>query len=160
MGITRLEGDFSPVEIRGYSSNSMKTYSDYAVIATDAALKIIAIGKEAYQYIDAVNRTAIGEYCVYSTFKNDVVADFEETVAVLKWMYKEILTGIKNKIFKPTVVACIPFELTGVETKAFQEAFIVAGARKVTILKQEFESNKEVLANSYSIVIGIIPNKH
>lgn len=58
MGITRLEGDFSPVEIRGYSSKSMKTYSDYAVIATDAKKRIIAIGKEAYQYIDPVERTA------------------------------------------------------------------------------------------------------
>ncbi|MFA9464155.1 MAG: rod shape-determining protein [Velocimicrobium sp.] len=159
MKITRLEGDFSPVEIRGYNSKSRKTYSDYAVIASDEAHKIIAIGKEAYKYIDAVERTAMGEVSVYSTFKRNVVAEFEETVAVVKLIFKEILIGAKNKIFKPTVVVCIPFELTGVETRAFQEVFIMAGAKNVIILERDFEDNKRELANNYSIVIGIIPNK-
>lgn len=159
MGITRLEGDFSPVEIRGYSSKSMKTYSDYAVIATDAAHRILAIGKEAYKYIDAVERTAMGDISVYSSFKRNVVAEFEETIIVMKFIFREIHTGIKNKIFKPTVVVCIPFELTGVETKAFQEVFIMAGAKKVTILECDFEDSKIELAYNYSIVIGIIPNK-
>ncbi len=159
MGITRLEGDFSPVEIRGYSSRSMKTYSDYAIIATDAAHRIIAIGKEAYKYMDEVEKSAKGEISVYSTFKRNVVAEFEETVAVMKSMFQFVLTGMKNKILKPTVVVCIPFELTGVETKAFQEVFIMAGAKKVTILERDFEENKSELGNSYSIVIGILPNK-
>lgn len=159
MGITRLEGDFSPVEIRGYRSKSMKTYSDYAVIATDEKKRIIAIGKEAYQYINPVERTARGEISVYSTFKRNVVAEFEETIAVMKLLFQDILTGMKNKIFKPTVAVCIPFQLTGVETKAFQEVFAVAGAKEVTILECDFEENKSKLADSYSIVIGIIPNE-
>lgn len=61
MGFVRLDGDFSPVEIRGFSSKSMKTYSDYAVVALDASHKIIAFGKEAYQYKDAVERNEIGD---------------------------------------------------------------------------------------------------
>ncbi len=159
MGIARLEGDFSPVEIRGYSASSMKTYSEYAIIATDRTHKIIAIGKEAYKYMDAVENSAMNEIMVYSTFKRNVVAEFEETVAVMKSMFQSVLTGMKNKILKPTVAVCIPFELTGVETKAFQEVFVMAGAKKVTIHKRDFEENKSELANSYSIVIGIIPNK-
>jgi len=159
MGITRLEGDFSPVEIRGYSSRSMQTYSDYAIIATDATHRIIAIGKEAYKYMDEVEKSTKGEISVYSTFKRNVVAEFEETVAVMKSMFQLVLTGMKNKILKPTVVVCIPFELTGVETTAFQEVFVMAGAKKVTILERDFEENKSELANSYSIVIGILPNK-
>lgn len=159
MGITKLEGDFSPVEIRGYSSKSTITYSDYAVVATDASHKIIAIGKEAYKYIDSVDGTAMGEISVYSTFKRNVVAEFDETVVIMKTIFKEILIGIKNKIFKPTVVVCIPFELTGVETKAFQDLFLVAGAKNVTILKRDFEENKSALSNNYNIVIGIIPNQ-
>lgn len=159
MGITRLEGDFSPVEIRGYTSKSMRTYSDYAVVAIDESHKVIAVGKAAYQYIDAVESAGMGEISVYSTFKRNVVAEFLETVKVVNSIFKEILPGIKYKIFKPTVAVCIPFELTGVEIKAFQEVFNVAGARKVTIFKLEFEDNKRELAKNYGIVIGIIPNK-
>jgi rod shape-determining protein MreB len=158
-GIAKLEGDFSPVEIRGYSTKSMITYSEYAVIATDVTRKIIAVGKEAFKYIDAVDRTAVGDVSVYSTFKRNVVAEFDESVVVMKSIYKEILIGVKNKIFKPTVAVCIPFELTGVETKAFQEVCIMAGAKNVIILKRDFEESKSELANSYNIVIGIIPNK-
>ena len=156
---TKLEGDFLPVEIRGYNTKSMITYSEYAVIATDPTRKIIAVGKEAFKYIDAVDRIAEGDISVFSTFKRNVVAEFYETVAVMKLIYKEIIIGVKHKIFKPTVAVCIPFELTGVEKKAFEEVFIMAGAKNATILKLDFEDNKSELGNSYNIVIGIIPNK-
>lgn len=159
MGNTRLEGDFSPVEIRGYNEKSMQTYSDYAVIAIDESHKVIAVGKAAYQYIDGVESSGMSEISVYSTFKRNVVADFFGTVTVLKSIFKEIVSGIKYKIFKPTVAVCIPFELTSVELKAFQDVFYVAGAKKVTIMQLEFEDNKRQLAKSYSIVIGIVPNK-
>ncbi|MFA9466663.1 MAG: rod shape-determining protein [Velocimicrobium sp.] len=92
----------------------MKTYSDYAIIATDATHRIIAIGKEAYKYMDEVEKSAKGEITVYFTFKRNVVAEFEETVAVMKSMFQFVLTGMKNKILKPTVVVCIPFELISI----------------------------------------------
>lgn len=159
MGIKRLEGDFSPVEIRGYTSKSMQTYSDYAVIAINESHKVIAVGKAAYQYVNAIESVDMGEISVYSTFKRNVVAEFFETVTVVKLIFKNILPGIIYKIFKPTVAVCIPFELTGVEIKAFQDVFYAAGARKVNIFKLEFEDIKKELAKNYSIVIGIIPNK-
>lgn len=159
MGITKLEGDFLPVEIRAYSKSSEKTYSDYAIIATDAAHRILAIGKEAYKYIDALDNTATGEIAVYSTFKRNVVAEFDETVAIIKVIYKNTLIGLKNKILKPTIAVCIPFELTGIETKVFKEVFMLAGAKNVTIHESDFDESKGELANNYSVVFGIIPNK-
>ena len=66
---------------------------------------------------------------------------------------------LKYKIFKPTIAVCIPFELTAVELKAFQDVFYVAGGRKVTIFSLEFEDNKRELAKNYNNVIGINPNK-
>jgi rod shape-determining protein MreB len=160
MGIARLEGDFTPVEVRAYSLASLKTHSDYTVIATDMVTRrIIAIGKEAYQYIDSKERTSMGNISVYSTFKRNVVAEFDETVAVMKSLFKETLTGLKNKLLKPTVVVCIPFELTGVEKKAFEEVFLLTGGKQVTILECDFEDNKNELAEKYRIVIGIIPNQ-
>ncbi|WP_349667495.1 rod shape-determining protein [Lacrimispora sp.] len=159
MGNKRLEGDFYPVEIRGYTLKSMQTYSDYTVIAMNESHKVIAVGKEAYQYADDFERAGMGKIFVYSTFKRNVVAEFLETVTVVKWIFKNILPGIKYKIFKPTIAVCIPFELTSVELKAFQDVFYVVGGRKVTIFKMDFEDNKKELAKNYNIVIGIIPNK-
>lgn len=159
MGMIKLEGDFSPVEIRGYSLNSTKTCYEYGVVATGSKHKIIAIGKETYRYIDAVESTTMGDISIYSTFKRNVIAEYQETSEVIKLMFRDILTGIKCKIFKPTVAVCVPFELTGVEIKAFHEVFMMAGAKHTTILDCDFEENKIKLANKYPIVFGIIPNE-
>jgi len=137
----------------------MQTYSDYTVIAMNESHKVIAVGKEVYQYANDFERAGMGKIFVYSTFKRNVVAEFLETVTVVKWIFKNILPGIKYKIFKPTMAVCIPFDLTAVELKAFQDVFYAAGGRKVTIFKLEFEDNKRELAKNYDIVIGIIPNQ-
>ena len=159
MGMTRVEGDFSPVEIRGYSAKTGITYADYAVIAVDAEKKVLATGSKAMQYIDLVEKKASGETSVYSTFKRNVVAEFEETVAVMKTILFEVLGGKKNRFVKPKIVICIPFEITGVERKTFEELFLLVGAREVAIAECDFEGYKTGLAEMYDIVIGIIPNK-
>jgi hypothetical protein len=69
MGNKRLEGDFSPVEIRGYTLKSMQTYSDYTVIAMNESYKVIAVGKEAYQYADDSERAGM-DYNILELMKS------------------------------------------------------------------------------------------
>jgi rod shape-determining protein MreB len=72
--------------------------------------------------------------------RDGVIADFEVTEAMLHYFIKKVT---RNRSFfemlfqsKPTVVICVPAEITSVEERAVRDAAKLAGARSVEIIEE------------------------
>ncbi len=72
--------------------------------------------------------------------RDGVIADFDVTEAMLSYFIKKVM---KNRSFlaavflpKPSVVICVPAEITSVEERAVREAAKLAGARSVDIIEE------------------------
>jgi len=72
--------------------------------------------------------------------RDGVIADFEVTEAMLNYFIKKVT---KNRSFfdallhpKPSVVICVPAEITSVEERAVRDAAKLAGARSVEIIEE------------------------
>src|SRR4030043_781499 len=70
--------------------------------------------------------------------QDGVIADFEATVAMLKFFLEELSSGgqFLSKIIRPRVVIGIPSGVTEVEQKAVQDAALSAGARRAYLIEE------------------------
>jgi rod shape-determining protein MreB len=69
-----------------------------------------------------------------------VIADFEVTEAMLNYFIKKVTSrrSFFDSLFhpKPSVVICVPAEITSVEERAVRDAAKLAGARSVEIIEE------------------------
>lgn len=91
--------------------------------------KILALGKSAGEML---GRTPV-DICAISPIKEGVIANFDITVALLKFFIKKATGG---SIFKPRAVVCIPAHITDVEKRAVRDATLAAGAREVYLIEK------------------------
>ena len=72
--------------------------------------------------------------------RDGVIADFEVTEAMLNYFIKKVTKSrsLFETIFrpKPSVVICVPAEITSVEERAVRDAARLAGARSVEIIEE------------------------
>ena len=99
--------------------------SEPSVVAVNTETsEVLAVGSEAKQMI---GRTP-GNIIAIRPMKDGVIADFETTLAMLKYFIKKAASkGAFSG--KPRVVVCIPSGVTEVEKRAVMEAAISAGAK-------------------------------
>ena len=108
-----------------------------SVVAKDMNTgKILAVGEEARQML---GKTPAHIQAI-RPLRDGVIADFEVTEAMLNYFIKKVT---KNRSFfdallhpKPTVVICVPAEITSVEERAVRDAAKLAGARSVEIIEE------------------------
>jgi len=99
--------------------------SEPSVVAVNTeTLDVLAVGNEAKQMI---GRTP-GNIVAIRPMKDGVIADFETTLAMLKYFIRKA-TSRSAFAGKPRVVVCIPSGVTEVEKRAVMEAAISAGAK-------------------------------
>lgn len=92
--------------------------------------EVLAVGTEARQMI---GRTP-GDIVAVRPLRNGVIADFDITREMLKYLIRKALHG---KVFvKPRTVISIPSGTTEVERRAVIEAAINAGAREVFLIEE------------------------
>jgi rod shape-determining protein MreB len=92
---------------------------------------VLAVGEEAKQMI---GRTP-GNIIAIRPMKDGVIADFDITQSMLRYLIKRALQG--QKVFtRPRVVICIPTGVTPVEERAVKEAVIQAGAREAFLIEE------------------------
>ena len=106
-----------------------------SVIARNKKTKeILAIGHKAKKM---VGKTPLMIETV-KPLQDGVIADFEATVAMLKFFLEELSFGgqFLNKIIRPRVVIGIPSGVTEVEQKAVQDAALSAGARRAYLIEE------------------------
>ena len=92
--------------------------------------RVLAVGKEAKAML---GRTP-GNIVAIRPMKDGVIADFEITAAMLKYL----INGAHNrkKFVRPRIIIGIPSGITEVEKRAVREAAESAGAREVYLIEQ------------------------
>ncbi len=91
--------------------------------------KILSIGKEAGEML---GRTP-ADICAVTPIKEGVIANFNITVAMLKYFIKK---AIHSSLLKPRAVVCIPSHITDVEKRAVRDAVLAAGVKEVFLLEK------------------------
>jgi len=90
--------------------------------------EVLAVGNDAKSMI---GRTP-GNIIAIRPLKDGVIADFDITQAMLKYLMKKAIP--KQIFFKPRVVISIPSGVTQVEKRAVEEAAMQAGARDAYLI--------------------------
>jgi rod shape-determining protein MreB and related proteins len=106
-----------------------------SVVARNKKTKeILAIGHKAKKM---VGKTPLMIETV-RPLQDGVIADFEATVAMLKFFLEDLSSGgqLLSKIIRPRVVIGIPSGVTEVEQKAVQDAALSAGARRAYLIEE------------------------
>lgn len=102
-----------------------------SVVAIHAETKqVLAVGEEAKRMI---GRTP-GNIIAIRPLKDGVIADFDITKSMLKYLIRKALK--RKTIFQPRVVVCVPSGVTEVEKRAVEEATIHAGARVAYLIEE------------------------
>jgi len=108
-----------------------------SVVAKDIRTnKTLAVGEEARQML---GRTPSNIQAI-RPLRDGVIADFEVTEIMLNYFIKKVT---RSRSFfdsilrpKPSVVICVPAEITSVEERAVRDAAKLAGARSVEIIEE------------------------
>jgi len=102
-----------------------------SVVAIDQNTnKIRAVGEEARQMLGKTP----GNIVAIRPLRDGVIADYEVTEAMLRHFIGRVCG--KRRLFRPTVVICVPAEVTSVEKRAVVEAAVNAGARKAFLIEE------------------------
>jgi len=92
--------------------------------------KMVAWGQEALDMFGKVPETIE----VTRPLQNGVVADYEVTENMLRWLLRK-LSG-PFRIVPPKVMITIPYGITSVESRAVHEAILEAGTREAYLIQQ------------------------
>jgi rod shape-determining protein MreB len=92
--------------------------------------KVLAVGNEAKNMLGKAPMSIE----VFKPLKDGVIAEFEITAKMLNAFFKTV-AGI---IFlnRPRVIMCVPFGVTDVEKRAFEDATLEAGAKSVALIEE------------------------
>lgn len=101
------------------------------VVAIDVnEQKVVEAGKSARDMYGRVPESIE----VARPMKNGVIADYEITEALLKWLLQQVSGPMR--IFRPRVMITVPHGVTSVESRAVQEAILGAGSREAFRIQQ------------------------
>ncbi|MDA8187313.1 MAG: rod shape-determining protein [Dehalococcoidales bacterium] len=92
--------------------------------------RLVAVGNEARAML---GRTP-GSITVSRPMRDGVIADYVITEAMLRYFITKV-TG-RFRMFKPTVMVCIPAGVTSVEQRAVHDATIQAGAKYAHLIEE------------------------
>ncbi|HRA70888.1 MAG TPA: rod shape-determining protein, partial [Trichococcus flocculiformis] len=93
--------------------------------------EILSVGEEAVQMLGRTPGTIVAS----RPMKEGVIADYDTTVAMMKYFIKKA-TG--NAFIKPYVMVCVPSGVTEVEKRAVLDATRTAGAKEAFIIEEPF----------------------
>ncbi|KRM90875.1 rod shape-determining protein [Liquorilactobacillus cacaonum] len=93
--------------------------------------EVVSVGSEAR---DMIGRTPASIVAI-RPMKDGVIADYDTTVAMMKYYIQKALG---HKTGKPYVMVCVPSGVTEVEKRAVIDATRVAGARDAYVIEEPF----------------------
>lgn len=103
-----------------------------SVVARNAKTnEVISVGSDAR---DMIGRTPESIVAI-RPMKDGVIADYDTTVAMMKYYIEKALGGSNGK---PYVMVCVPSGITEVEKRAVIDATRVAGARDAYVIEEPF----------------------
>ncbi|MFZ5879294.1 MAG: rod shape-determining protein [Chloroflexota bacterium] len=100
------------------------------IVAIDVAeQKMVAVGQEARDMFGRVPDSIE----VARPLKNGVIADYEITQTLLKWLIQH---ASGSRFIRPRVMISVPYNVTSVERRAVYEAVLEAGSREAYLIQQ------------------------
>lgn len=117
--------------------------------------KVLAVGESAALML---GRTP-SQVEAIRPLKDGVISEFRVTEVMLRAFISRVHTGFLARYFKPTIVVCVPSEITSVEQKAVEDACKHAGAKVVYLIREPIAAaigaGIDITQASGSIIIDI-----
>ncbi len=102
-----------------------------SVVAVDADKnKVLAVGREAKDFLERTPR----RIRAVRPMKDGVIADFDITREMIAYFIRKAIRGVR--LFKPSIVICVPSGITQVEKRAVIDSGMLAGAREVLLIEE------------------------
>ncbi len=92
--------------------------------------KVVSVGSDAKKMLGKTP----GTIAAFRPLKGGVIADFDVTAEMLHQFFRKINTG--GLFNRPNVLICIPYGVTEVEKKAFEDAAYDAMSRSVDLVEE------------------------
>ena len=125
--------DLGTANILVYSKNKGITLNEPSVVAIDTVTKnVLAVGKEAK---DMIGKTP-GRIVAIRPLKDGVIADYDITTEMLKYIMRKAAKKMGFSMRKPNVVVCTPSGSTSVERRAIHDAVRNAGAKRIHLIEE------------------------
>lgn len=122
--------DLGTSTFRAYVEGKGIVLSEPSVIAIDMQDgSVAAVGRQAYEMIGK----APCAYRVIKPIEGGSVVDYDMAQLMLGIFFNKIC---KNKIFKPTVAACMPSGITSLEQRTLLQLFLNAGTGRICLFEQ------------------------
>lgn len=125
--------DLGTANILVYCKNKGITFNEPSVVAIDTnTKKVLAVGKEAKEMIGKTP----GRIIAIRPLKDGVIADYDTTTEMLRYVMAKATKASGFAIRKPNVVICTPSGSTSVERRAIHDAVRNAGAKQVHLIEE------------------------
>lgn len=132
-GTLEIGIDLGTANVLVYSKNKGIVFNEPSVVAVDTTTnKVVAVGLEAKEMIGKTP----GKITAIRPLKNGVIADYDITSELLKYIISKASSKMGLTIRKPNVVVCTPAGSTSVDKRAIQDAAKNAGAKKVFLIEE------------------------
>jgi len=116
-----------------YSKNKGIIINEPSVVAVDTATnKVVAVGSEAKSMIGKTPEKIVA----VRPLKNGVIADYNITSEMLKFIMKQAGQKLGFSVRKPSVIVCTPSGATSVERRAITDAVKFSGAKYVHLIEE------------------------
>lgn len=114
-----------------FADASQVLLEEPTVVAIDVGeQKMVEAGKGARDMYGRVPESIE----VSRPLKNGVIADYEITELLLKWLLQQVSGPMR--LFRPNVMITVPYGVTSVESRAVHEAILGAGSREAYLIQQ------------------------
>lgn len=122
--------DLGTSTFRAYVEGKGTVLSESSVIAIDTENgAVAAVGHRAYEMLEKSPEA----YKVIKPIESGSVVNYDMAQLMLSAFFERIC---KNKIFKPTVAACMPAGITPLEQRTLLQLYLGAGAGRVCLIEQ------------------------
>src|SRR5690625_4255700 len=131
-GKTKIGIDLGTANILVYSDKGI-VLNEPSIVAIDTKTReVIAVGTDAKLMIGRTPESIT----TIRPLKEGVIADFDITAEMLKYILKKVSRKLDYSMRKPTVVICTPSGSTAVDRRAIQQAITNYGIKKVDLIEE------------------------
>ena len=136
----------------GREFNSQPFYNDDLHIWTSK-------NDKGQEIVNAVGDEGVPEGVKHKIFYNSsnlLIDNSEKAQAAIKWLFLKSQKKNKANLFKPIVIANVPYQLTQIEIKSLNDILEAGGARQVIIMNQDGLPDEKLLKPNHKIPGNII----
>jgi rod shape-determining protein MreB len=125
--------DIGSVNMRIFTKSGI-IYSEPSCAAVDKSSgKFVAFGRKAYNMIGREPNSVEIKF----PFRAGVESEIELTIEIIKRFIDNVCSG---SIFKPNIIATVPYYMSGLEKKTILDAIFLSGAKRACLVPKSFAS--------------------